>query len=268
MVHGQLPSGKLFLMTQLRHDGRQPDELRPIHVTRRFLGAAPGSVLIQAGKTAVLCTASIDASLPPWKAAAATDPAQATGWLTAEYSMLPGSTSPRKRRERDKLDGRSTEIQRLIGRSLRAAVDLGALGPRTITVDCDVLQADGGTRTASITGGFIALCDAVAAIRAELPPDRPVIVRSIAAISVGVVAGEPVVDLDYAEDSQAEVDLNIVMTGTGEFVEVQGTAEGLPFDRDLLTRQLDLATSAAAQLTRIQRDALGEDWPFGSANEC
>jgi ribonuclease PH len=254
-------------MSHLRHDGRRADELRPIRVTRRFLGAAPGSVLIQAGRTAVLCTASIEATLPPWKAAALTDPSQATGWLTAEYSMLPGSTSPRKRRERDKMDGRSTEIQRLIGRSLRAAVDLQALGPRTITVDCDVLEADGGTRTASITGGFIALCDAVASIPAELLPNRPVILRSIAAISVGVVGGEPVVDLDYAEDSEAEVDLNVVMTGAGEFVEVQGTAEGTPFDRSILNRQLDLAALAAVEVTRIQKESLGAEWPLDKNRE-
>lgn len=249
-------------MTQLRHDGRQAAQLRPIKVTRKFLGAAPGSVLIQAGKTAVLCTASIDASLPPWKAAAVTDPAQLTGWLTAEYAMLPGSTAPRKRRERDKLDGRSTEIQRLIGRSLRAAVDFQALGPRTITIDCDVLEADGGTRTASITGGFIALCDAIASIKAELPAGKPVILRSIAAISVGLVDGQPVADLDYVEDVDAEVDMNVVMTGAGEFVEVQGTAEGLPFSREILDRQLALATNAIAELTRIQREALGENWPL------
>ena len=249
-------------MTDLRHDGRKPDELRTIRVTRHYLGAAPGSVLIEAGRTAVLCTASIDASLPPWKSAALADPAQATGWLTAEYSMLPGSTSPRKRRERDKQDGRSTEIQRLIGRSLRAAIDFRALGARTITIDCDVLQADGGTRTASITGGFIALCDALASIRQELPAERPVLISSVSAISVGVVASQAVVDLDYVEDSQAEVDLNVVLTGAGDFIEVQGTAEGKPFGRKLLDRQLDLAVGAAAELTRIQRDALGAEWPL------
>jgi len=244
----------------MRPNGRAPDELRAITITRRFTGAAPGSVLIQAGRTTVLCTASVDLSLPPWKTPV--DPALATGWLTAEYSMLPGSTSPRKRREREKLDGRSTEIQRLIGRSLRQAVDFAALGARTITVDCDVLEADGGTRTASITGGFIALCDAVASIRDQLPPDRPVIVRSIAAISVGVIAGVPVVDLDYAEDSQAEVDLNVVMTGDGGFVEVQGTAEGAPFPRDLLDAQLSLASAGIARLTALQREILGTDWPL------
>ena len=225
----------------MRHDQRQPNELRPIRVQRHFVGAAPGSVLISAGKTTVLCTASIDTTLPPWKASA--DPATLSGWLTAEYSMLPGSTSPRKRRERDKLDGRSTEIQRLIGRSLRAAVDFQALGPKTIAIDCDVLEADGGTRTLSIT------------------KDRPVIVRSIAAVSVGVVGGVPVLDLDYREDSTAEVDLNVVMSGTGQFIEVQGTAEGKPFSRDALNQQLDLAAFGIEQLTRLQRETLGPDWP-------
>lgn len=243
-----------------RHDGRRPDQLRTFEVIRNFTGAAPGSVLVKAGRTTILCTASIENSVPPWKAVA--DPALASGWLTAEYCMLPGSTSPRKRREREKLDSRSTEIQRLIGRSLRAAVDLQALGARSITVDCDVLEADGGTRTASITAGFLAICDAVASIRAELPSDRPVIVRSIAAISVGVVNGTPVLDLDYVEDSQAEVDLNVVMSGTGEFIEVQGTAEGQPFSRDVLNQQLDLAATGIAQLTQLQKDILGSAWPL------
>lgn len=247
----------------MRHDNRQPNELRPIRVQRRFTGAAPGSVLIQAGRTTVLCTASIDSTLPPWKAVA--NPAEAVGWLTAEYSMLPGSTAPRKKRERDKMDGRSTEIQRLIGRSLRAAVDFQALGGRTITVDCDVLEADGGTRTLSITGGFIALCDAIASIKGELSPDRPVLKQSIAAISVGVVEGVPVLDLNYVEDSSAEVDLNVVMNGAGNFIEVQGTAEGRPFSRDLLDKQLDLAVHGIAQLTRLQREALGAEWPFANA---
>jgi ribonuclease PH len=246
----------------MRHDNRQPNELRPIRVQRHFTGAAPGSVLIQAGRTTVLCTASIDSTLPTWKKAV--DPAEAVGWLTAEYSMLPGSTAPRKKREREKMDGRSTEIQRLIGRSLRAAVDFAALGGRTITVDCDVLEADGGTRTLSITGGFIALCDAIASIRSELPADRPVLTTSIAAVSVGVVNGLPVLDLDYTEDSTAEVDLNVVMTGSGEFIEVQGTAEGKPFSRERLNQQLDLAAAGIAQLTRLQRDALGGEWPFAN----
>jgi ribonuclease PH len=162
------------------------------------------------------------------------------------------------------MDGRSTEIQRLIGRSLRAAVDFLALGPRTITIDCDVLEADGGTRTLSITGGFIALCDAIASIRSELPCDRPVLTTSLAAISVGVIDGCAVLDLDYTEDSRAEVDLNVVMTGTGDFIEVQGTAEGKPFSRQFLHQQLDLASTGIAQLTRLQRDALGANWPFAT----
>jgi len=244
----------------MRHDGRTASQLRDFRVTRRFTGAAPGSVLVQAGRTTILCTASIDRELPKWKAVP--DPTQATGWLTAEYSMLPGSTAPRKRREREKTDSRSTEIQRLIGRSLRSAIDFAALGARTITIDCDVLEADGGTRTASITGGFIAMCDALASIRDELPTDRPVILRSIAAISVGIVSGEPVLDLDYVEDSQAEVDLNVVMSGTGEFIEVQGTAEGQPFSRALLDRQLDLAAAGIAELTARQREILGQEWPL------
>ena len=160
------------------------------------------------------------------------------------------------------MDGRSTEIQRLIGRSLRAVVDFAALGPRTITIDCDVLEADGGTRTLSITGGFIALCDALASIRGELNSGRPVLTNSVAAVSVGVCNGTPVLDLDYVEDSQAEVDLNVVMTGAGEFIEVQGTAEGKPFSRDLLNQQLDLAVAGITQLTRLQREALGNEWPF------
>lgn len=244
----------------MRHDGRLADQLRSIRVQRHFTGAAPGSVLIQAGRTTVLCTASIDNALPPWKKVA--DPALATGWLTAEYSMLPGSTAPRKRREREKLDGRSSEIQRLIGRSLRAAVDFKALGARTLTVDCDVLEADGGTRTLSITGGMIALCDAIATLKGELAADVKVLTTSIAAISVGIVAGEAVLDLDYVEDSQAEVDLNVVMTGGGDYIEVQGTAEGKPFSRTRLQQQLDLAEAGIAQLTKLQQEALGADWPF------
>lgn len=243
----------------MRHDQRQPNELRPIRVQRHFIGAAPGSVLISAGKTTVLCTASVENALPKWKSPA--DPAAATGWLTAEYSMLPGSTSPRKRREREKIDGRSSEIQRLIGRSLRAAVNFAALGARTITIDCDVLQADGGTRTLSITGGFISLCDAVKSIQHELPSGTRVIERSIAAISVGIVEGQPVLDLDYSEDSTAEVDLNVVMAGSGEFIEVQGTAEGKPFSRTMLNQQLDLAAFGIEQLTRLQKETLGADWP-------
>lgn len=241
----------------MRRDGRSPDKLRPIVVRRHFTAAAAGSVLIQAGRTTVLCTASIDESLPPWKAA----DANPTGWVTAEYSMLPGSTAPRKKRERGQIDGRSQEIQRLIGRSLRAAVDMAVLGPRTITIDCDVLEADGGTRTASITGGFIALVDALDSIRGKLPADRPLFVNSVAAISVGIIEGSVLVDLDYSEDVRAEVDLNVVMTGKGEFIEIQGTAEGRTFGPALLQEQLQAAQRAIQQLTAIQHEILGDKWP-------
>lgn len=244
----------------MRHDERQPNDLRPITIQRHFTGAAPGRVLISAGRTTVLCTASVDNFVPPWKA----NDEIPTGWVTAEYSMLPGSTSPRKRRERGKVDGRSTEIQRLIGRSLRAVIDFEALGARTITVDCDVIEADGGTRTLSITGGFIALVDALESVKSELSADRPVLSDSIAAISVGIVKGEVVTDLDYIEDSRADVDMNVVMTGKGQFVEVQGTAEGGTFSRELLNRQLDHAAAGIAELTAIQRESLGSEWPLDS----
>jgi ribonuclease PH len=214
-------------------------------------------LLIRAGQTAVLCTASIDESLPPWKARDGIE----TGWVTAEYNMLPGSTSPRKAR---RADGRSTEIQRLIGRSLRAVVDFEALGPRTITVDCDVVEADGGTRTLSITGGFIALVDAVSTLSRGPLSDRPVFLDSVAAVSVGVVDGEVLLDLDYVEDSRAEVDMNVVLTGRGEFVEVQGTAERRSFPRSALERQLVVAEAGIAQLTAWQREILGAKWPLDS----
>jgi ribonuclease PH len=244
----------------MRADGRAAEDLRPVVIRRPFMSAAPGSVLFQAGRTIVLCTASIDEGVPPWKANAENP----TGWVTAEYSMLPGSTAPRKKRERGQIDGRSQEIQRLVGRSLRAAVDMAALGPRTVTIDCDVLQADGGTRTASVTGGFLALVDAIDSIRDKLPSDRPVIVNSVAAVSVGIVEGSVLVDLDYSEDVRADVDFNVVMTGQGEFIEVQGTAEGRTFGPALLERQLDLAKRAIARLTALQRQSLGEKWPLDS----
>jgi ribonuclease PH len=244
----------------MRRDGRTADDLRPVVVRRQFTAVAPGSVLFQAGRTTVLCTASIDEGLPPWKA----KQENPTGWVTAEYSMLPGSTAPRKKRERGQIDGRSQEIQRLVGRSLRAAVDMAALGPRTITIDCDVLEADGGTRTASVTGGFLALVDAVDSIRDKLPTDRPVITSSVAAISVGIVDGCVLVDLDYSEDVRAEVDFNVVMTGQGEFIEVQGTAEGRTFSPALLNEQLHAAERAIARLTALQREVLAEKWPLDS----
>ena len=236
----------------MRHDNRQPDELRPIEIIRNFTRTAAGSVLIKAGGTSVLCTASVEDSVPPWKMR----DENPTGWVTAEYSMLPGSTSPRKRRERSKIDGRTSEIQRLIGRSLRSVVDFEALGPRTITIDCDVLEADGGTRTASITGGYIALVEALRSID-DLPSDRPVVRENVAAISVGIVDGEVLLDLPYVEDVAAEVDMNVVMTSEGEYVEVQGTAETQAFSRQLLNQQLDFAEKGIRELIALQNEVLG-----------
>lgn len=238
-----------------RHDGRRSDQIRPIHIERPYFGSAPGRVLICAGQTTVLCTASIDVDLPPWKK----KEENPTGWVSAEYNMLPGSTAPRKAR---RADGRGTEIQRLIGRSLRAVVDFQALGPRMVTIDCDVLQADGGTRTLSITGGFIALVDAIFSVEDPTFDPKAVFVDSVAAISVGIVNGIAVVDLDYPEDSTAEVDMNAVMTGAGNIIEIQGTAERRSFSRAQLDLQLDLATAGITELTRIQKAALGDRWPF------
>lgn len=229
-----------------RHDGRRADELRPIRLERPYATAAPGSLLISAGQTTILCTASVEEGVPPWKAR----DENPTGWVTAEYAMLPGSTAPRKRRGPD---GRATEIQRLIGRSLRSVVDMAALGPRTVTIDCDVIRADGGTRTLAITGGFIALYDALA----QLGVAETALTDSVAAVSVGVVAGQAVLDLDYVEDSSAEVDFNVVMTGSGRFVECQGTAERGSFSREQLDAQLDLAQLGIEKLTKLQRTTLG-----------
>ena len=236
----------------MRHDNRQPDELRPIEIIRNFTRTAAGSVLIKAGGTSVLCTASVEDSVPPWKMR----DENPTGWVTAEYSMLPGSTSPRKRRERSKIDGRTSEIQRLIGRSLRSVVDFEALGPRTITIDCDVLEADGGTRTASITGGYVALVEALRSID-DLPSDRRVVRENVAAISVGIVDGQVLLDLPYVEDVAAEVDMNVVMTSEGEYVEVQGTAESQTFSRQLLNQQLDFAEKGIRELVALQNEVLG-----------
>jgi ribonuclease PH len=210
-------------------------------------------VLVKSGRTTVLCTASVENNVPAWMVG------KGRGWVTAEYSMLPGSTSPRKRRDVGKVDGRTTEIQRLIGRSLRAVVDLDALGERSIMVDCDVLEADGGTRTASITGALIALVDAIGTI-----PDlaKYPLSDSVAAISVGIVNGLPVLDLDYVEDVDAEVDMNVVMTGGGRFVEVQGTGEEATFSEDDLTALLKLARGGLAEIREIQKKALGAAWPF------
>ena len=211
-----------------RSDSRANDELRPITVRRDFLQTTPGGVLISFGKTTVLCTASVVEELPKWMPQDSTK-----GWLTAEYRMLPGSTNPRSPRS-DKPDGRATEIQRLIGRSLRAVVDLEQLGPRTIYIDCDVLQADGGTRTTSINGAFIALCDAVKSLLCDPIKD------AVAAISVGIVDGVPMLDLDYAEDVAADVDMNLVMTGSGKFIEIQGNGEEATFSEAELRQLLEL----------------------------
>jgi ribonuclease PH len=237
----------------MRHDQRRADELRKIKIQRHFTHAAAGSVLIAAGRTVVLCTASVQNEIPPWM-----KPEEQRGWVTAEYAMLPGSTAPRKQRERaGKTDGRTAEIQRLIGRSLRAVTDLAGLGPRTITVDCDVLEADGGTRTLSITGAMIALVDALESIRPSLADPKCLpLIDSVAAVSVGIVGGEPVLDLDYREDSTAAVDMNVVMTGRGRFVEVQGTGEKTTFSDDELQALLTLARKGVARLTEIQKEAL------------
>ncbi len=237
---------------------RALDELRAVKIKRRFTRQAPGSVLYQSGGTTVLCTASVDATVPPWLAG------KGKGWITAEYNMLPGSTSPRKRRDRvGKVDGRTTEIQRLIGRSLRAVADLEALGERLITVDCDVLEADGGTRTASVTGGFVALVDAIRSILRGLPDrDRYPLRDSVAAVSVGIVDGKPTLDLDYEQDFAASVDMNVVMTGKGRFVEVQGTGEEATFTEKELQAMLKLARRGISQLAEVQHKILGKHWPF------
>jgi len=231
--------------------------IRPVKVKRKFTRSSPGSVLYQCGETIVLCTASVQTPVPPWLVGSG------TGWVTAEYNMLPHSTDKRKSRDRGgKIDGRTTEIQRLIGRSLRAVVDMRKLGERMVTVDCDVLQADGGTRTASITGGFIALVDALAAdFRGTSAVDFP-LVDSVAAISVGIVDGKPMLDLDYEKDVRAAVDMNVVMTGAGRFVEIQGTGEEATFDDEELAAMLKLARSGIKQLTQVQQNALGKQWPW------
>jgi ribonuclease PH len=241
-----------------RHDGRQQNQLRSIQITRGYTKHAAGSVLIRAGETVVLCTASVESKVPDWMVG------KGRGWVTAEYGMLPGSTKPRKRRDVLKVDGRTTEIQRLIGRSLRAIMDLDLLGERTVAIDCDVLQADGGTRTASITGAMVALVDAVRSIQSQLPdPTKLPITDSIAAVSVGIVDGQPALDLDYHEDVDASVDMNVVMTGTGRFVEVQGTGEEATFSEEELMALLKLARSGIGGLRELQKSTLGDAWPFG-----
>ncbi|HEY3682051.1 MAG TPA: ribonuclease PH [Streptosporangiaceae bacterium] len=235
-----------------RPDDRNPDQLRPVRITRGWLDHAEGSVLVEFGRTRVLCAASVEEGVPRWRRGSG------LGWVTAEYAMLPRATNTRGAREsvKGKIGGRTHEISRLVGRALRACVDFKALGENTITLDCDVLQADGGTRTAAITGAYVALADAVTWLRGRRPAVGDALLTSVAAVSVGIVGSEPRLDLCYEEDSAAETDMNVVMTGEGEFVEVQGTAEGQPFDRDELNRLLDLAAAGCVELTMAQREAL------------
>jgi ribonuclease PH len=241
----------------MRHDGRQPDELRPLSFKRRYTRQAPGSVLVRMGRTTVLCTCTVELAVPPFLAGTG------KGWLTAEYGMLPGSTSTRKPRDRGgKIDGRTVEIQRLIGRSLRAVVDLERLGERTLWIDCDVLEADGGTRTASISGAFVALIDALNGHKRVLGPASSILTGSVAAVSVGVLNGGELLDLDYSEDKDVEVDLNLVMTGAGRFVEVQGSGEEATFSHEQLDRLLRLGKLGIDAVTVKQRLALGTNWPL------
>jgi ribonuclease PH len=244
----------------MRASGRAPDELRPIRITRGYTRHAEGSVLVEFGDTRALVTASVEDGVPPFLRG------KGEGWVTAEYGMLPRSTHTRSVREaaRGKQNGRTLEIQRLIGRSLRAIVDLRALGERTVTLDCDVLQADGGTRTASITGAYVALADAMdALVRRRTIASSP-LHGQVAAVSVGIVDGVPVVDLDYAEDSSAETDMNVVMNNGGAFVEVQGTAEGHAFRRHELDQLLDLAAAACQRLFAAQSESLAAPLPTHS----
>jgi ribonuclease PH len=235
-----------------RADGRSHDQLREVRFTRGWLAQAEGSVLVEFGQTRVLVAASVTEGVPRWRKGSG------LGWVTSEYAMLPRATNTRTDREsiRGRIGGRTHEISRLIGRSLRAIIDYQALGENTIVLDCDVLQADGGTRTASITGAYVALADAVSWLRdRDLLTAEP-LTGSVAAVSVGVVDGSSMLDLSYTEDSAADTDMNVVMTGDGAFIELQGTAEGTPFDRKLLDELLDLGATGCAQLTKLQRAAL------------
>jgi len=238
----------------MRPSERAPDQLREIKLTRDYTCHAEGSVLIEFGKTKVICTVSIEDQVPRFLKG------KGQGWLTAEYGMLPRSTGSRMRREatQSSQGGRTMEIQRLIGRSLRAVVDLKKLGERTLTVDCDVIQADGGTRTASITGAYVALVDAVRSLQYEKVLNEDPVNNAIASVSVGIYEGTPILDLDYAEDSNAETDMNVVMNGEGHFIEVQGTAEGHAFSADELNEMLSLAEKGIDELFEIQRNALDQ----------
>ena len=235
-----------------RPDGRQPNELRPIAIERGYMKHAEGSALIKMGDTHVICTASIEERVPHFLVG------KQSGWITSEYAMLPRATHTRSQRETHGSKGRTQEIQRLIGRALRAVIDIKSLGERTLWIDCDVIQADGGTRTAAISGAYIAVSDAIAHLQARGKLKAQPILDSVAAVSAGIVNGIPLLDLCYAEDSKAEVDMNIVMTGAGKFVEVQGTAEGKPFDFDQMQHIIDLARTGIAQIAARQQDALSK----------
>ncbi len=237
-----------------RIDGRTPDQLRDVRITRGWLDHAEGSVLVEFGKTRVLCAASVTQGVPRWRKGSG------LGWVTAEYAMLPRSTNTRSDREsvKGRIGGRTHEISRLVGRSLRGVIDYKALGENTIVLDCDVLQADGGTRTAAITGAYVALADAVSWLRGRNALAGEPLTGSVAAVSVGIVGGLPLLDLCYEEDVTAETDMNVVMTGAGGFIEVQGTAEAAPFDRVLLDQLLDLAAAGCTTLTEMQQKALAE----------
>ncbi|MDE2259488.1 MAG: ribonuclease PH [Betaproteobacteria bacterium] len=237
----------------MRPSQRRPDQLRPIRFTRKYTRHAEGSVLVEFGDTRVLCNASVDDKVPGFLKG------QGKGWLTAEYGMLPRATHTRSKREAvfGRQSGRTQEIQRLIGRSLRAVVDLRLLGERTLQIDCDVLQADGGTRTASITGAYLAVEDAIACLLRDGLLEQSPILQPVAAVSVGIFEGLPILDLDYDEDSCCDTDMNVVMTGDGHFVEIQGTAEGVPFQRTDVNRLLDLAIAGCKELFACQRQALG-----------
>ncbi|MEM8715183.1 MAG: ribonuclease PH [Cyanobacteria bacterium P01_G01_bin.4] len=240
-------------MSWSREDGRSFGDIRPVTFQRQFTKFSAGSVLVKFGDTHVLCTASVSEDVPRFLKDTG------KGWLTAEYRLLPSSTQERQRRELYRLSGRTAEIQRLIGRSLRAAIDFEALGPRTITIDADVLQADGGTRTAAITGGFVALQDACNALIEQGLLSTSPITHQVAAVSVGVVNDTAIADLCYVEDFAADVDLNVVMTGTGEYIEIQGTAESQPFGSSQLTEMLALASSGIGRLCQLQQAALSGD---------
>ncbi|MBP6965124.1 MAG: ribonuclease PH [Armatimonadetes bacterium] len=235
-----------------REDGRTNDQIRPVSITRGYIKYAEGSCLIEVGDTRVICTASVEEKVPPFLKGSG------TGWVTAEYGMIPRSCLTRNQREatRGQLGGRTMEIQRLVGRSLRSVVDLKALGERTIWMDCDVIQADGGTRTASMTGAYVALVEATDWLKKQGLLRKNVMLDMLAAVSVGVVSGESMLDLKYSEDSCAAVDMNVAMTGAGKFVEIQGTAEGMPFSRQQFNKLLDLAEVGIKQLFEIQREAL------------